>query len=128
MTLSTRYGVAGIAALAALTIVQWLRENGYAHGDVSGYLLGVLPNLFAAVAITFVVLSFLADQLKVNGYRAAGRWFLASSVISGAGLVGWEFIQRTSGRFVFDIDDIGATVVGLVLSGVLFHLVTPRSS
>jgi len=126
MTLSTRYGIAGISALAALTLVQWLRENGYAQGEVRGYLLGVLPNLFAAVAITFVVLSFCTDQRKLTDSRSALPWFLMSVAISGVGLIGWEIVQRRSGRFVFDIHDIGATLVGLVMSGLVFLLVTPR--
>jgi hypothetical protein len=127
MSLSTRYGIAGIGALAALTAVQWLRENGYAHDDVSGYLLGVLPNLFAAVAITFVVLSFCTDQRKLTARDSARPWFLISAAISGVGLIGWEVIQRSSGRFVFDFHDIGATLVGLVLSAALFHMVTPAT-
>jgi hypothetical protein len=127
MALSTRYGVAGIGALAALTAVQWLREHGYAHGEVSGYLLGVLPNLFAAVAVTFVVLSFCTDQRKLTACPSARPWFLMSAAIAGVGLIGWEVIQRSSGRFVFDLHDIGATLVGLVLSGVVFHLVTPAT-
>jgi len=127
MALSTRYGIAGIGALAALTVVQWLRENGYAHGEVPGYLLGVLPNLFAAVAITFVVLSFCTDQRKLTAYGTARPWFLLSAAIAGVGLIGWEVVQRSSGRFVFDEHDIGATLVGLVLSAALFHLVTPAT-
>jgi hypothetical protein len=127
MALSTRYGVAGIGALAALTAVQWLRENGYTHDETAGYLLGVLPNLFAAVAITFVVLSFCADQRKLTAYPGARPWFLISAAIAGVGLIGWEIIQRSSGRFVFDFHDIGATLVGLVLSAALFHLVTPAT-
>lgn len=127
MKLSTRYGVAGIAALAALTGVQWLRENGYSRGDVDGFLLGVLPNLLAAIAITFVVLSFGADQRKLDGYRAAIPWFVGSAAIAGAGLIVWEIIQRTSGNFVFDVYDIGATLVGLVVSWVVFDFVTPRA-
>lgn len=127
MKLSTRYGAVGIAALAALTAVQWLRENGYAHGDLPGYLLGVLPNLFAALAIAFVVLSFFSDQRKLTDSRNATPWFLLAATISGAGLTGWEYIQRTSGRFVFDLHDIAATIVGLALSVVFFLLVTPRA-
>jgi len=127
MTLYTRYGIAGISALAALTLVHWLRENGYAHGEVPGYLLGVLPNFFAAIAITFVVLGFCTDQQKLTDYRRALPWFLMSAAIAGVGLIGWELVQRSSGRFVFDFHDIGATLVGLVLSGVVFHLVTPAT-
>lgn len=85
----------------------------------------MLPNLFAAVAITFVVLSFLTDQRKLTTRSGARPWFLMSATIAGVGLVGWEFIQRSSGRFVFDLHDIGATIGGLALAGAVFHLVTP---
>ena len=128
MSLSTRYGIAGIGALAGLTVVQWLRENAMAQGEIAAYLLGVLPNFFAAIAITFVVLSFFADQRKLDNRRAARPWFLLAAAIAGAGLLGWEYIQQSSDRFVFDLHDIGATLVGLLLSGVVFGGVTPRSS
>jgi len=72
MKLSVRYGTAGIVALAALSGVHWLRAIGFSQGEVSGYLLGVLPNLCAAVAITFVVLSIWADQQKLIDQR--WRW------------------------------------------------------
>jgi uncharacterized membrane protein len=128
MSLSTRYGIAGIGALAGLTVVQWLREDAAVQAEVAVYLLGVLPNLFAAMAITFVVLSFFADQRKLATRRAAGPWFLLAAAIAGAGLLGWEYIQQSSDRFVFDLHDIGATLVGLLLSGVVFGAVTPRGS
>ena len=128
MSLSTRYGIAGIGALAGLTVVQWLRENAVAQGEVAAYLLGVLPNLFAAMAITFVVLSFFADQRKLATRRAARPWFLLAVAFAGAGLLGWEYIQQSIDQFVFDLHDIGATLVGLLLSGMLFETVTPRSS
>jgi uncharacterized membrane protein len=127
MSLSTRYGIAGIGALAGLTVVQWLRENAMAQGEIAAYLLGVLPNFFAAIAITFVVLSFFADQRKLSTRRSVRPWFLLAAVIAGAGLLGWEYIQQSSDRFVFDLHDIGATLVGLLLSGVVFGVVTPRS-
>lgn len=128
MNLSTLYGIAGIGALAGLTVVQWVRENAVAQAEIATYLVGVLPNFFAAMAITFVVLSFFADQRKLASRRAAWPWFLLAAAISGAGLLCWEYIQQSSDRFVFDLHDIGATLVGLLLSGVVFGVVTPRSS
>lgn len=128
MSLSTRYGIAGIGALAGLTVVQWMRENAVAQAEIATYLVGVLPNFFAAMAITFVVLSFFVDQRKLASRRAAWPWFLLAAAISGAGLLGWEYIQQSSDRFVYDLHDIGATLVGLLLSGVVFGVVTPRSS
>jgi apolipoprotein N-acyltransferase len=127
MKLSTRYGAVGIAALAALTAVQWLRESGHSEGEIPAYLLGVLPNLFAAIAITFVVLSFFADQRKLTHSRNATPWFLLAATISGAGLTAWEYFQRTSDSLVFDLHDIAATIVGVALSIVFFLLVTPRA-
>ncbi len=128
MKLSTRYGITGVAALAALSVVQWLRGIARSHSEVSDYLLGVSPNLCAAVAITFVTLSVWADQQKWIGRRVARRWFLFSAAFAGFGLVGWEVIQRTSDKFIFDGDDIGATIAGLALSAAVFELVTPRTT
>lgn len=128
MKLSIRCGIVGIAALAALSVVHWLRGVEFSHDEVSGYLLGVAPNFCAAVAVTFVVLSIWADQQKLIEYRTARRWFLTAAAIAGVGLLGWEVIQRTSDRLVFDSSDIGATLAGLVLSGAVFHFATPRMS
>ncbi len=128
MKASTRYGLAGIAALAGLSLVHWLREIRFSRGDASDYLIGVAPNLCAAVAITFVVLSVWADQQKQVAYPAARRWFAIAAAISGVGLLGWEVFQRTSDNLVFDMHDIGATLAGLVISGAIFHLVTPRTA
>ena len=127
MKLSTRYGMAGIAALAALTLAQWLRENPVLSGPVAGYGLGVAPNLFAALAITLVLLSIWADQKKHTDRRSASGAFLISAAIAGAGLAGWELIQQTSNHFVFDGHDLAATLAGLALSGLIFQLVTPRT-
>jgi len=127
MKLSTRYGMAGLVALAALTLAQWLRENPLLSGPVAGYSLGVAPNVFAALAITLVLLSIWADQKKLTDHRSALGPFLISAAIAGAGLIGWELIQQTSNRFVFDGHDLVATLAGLALSWVIFQLVTPRA-
>jgi hypothetical protein len=128
MKLPTRYGIAGIGALAALSVIHWLREIEFPRNAVSSYLLGVLPNLCAAVAITFVVLSIWADQQKLFEYPKAKRWFWIAASIAGVGLIGWELAQLTMSSFVFDINDMGATFAGLVLSSAVFHLVTPRTA
>ena len=128
MKLVSRYALVGIAALAAVTAVQWLRENKLLRGEVPDYLLGVLPNLCAAVAITFVLLSILADQMKLIEYRTARRWFLFAGAIAGVGLIGWEVVQLTSDNLIFDFNDIGATLAGLVLSAAVFHLLTPYTA
>lgn len=123
-----RYGLAGIAALAGLSLVHWLREIRFSGGAAADYLIGVGPNLCAAVAITFVALSVWADQQKQIAYRAARRWFLIAAAVSGVGLLGWEFFQRTSDTLVFDLHDIGATLAGLALSAAIFRILTPRTA
>lgn len=94
----------------------------------SAYLLGVLPNLAAALAITFVLLSIWADHDKTLSFTALRRRFVVSASISGLGLLGWELVQRTSDRFVFDPHDIGATAIGIGLAGFLFYSLTPRTT
>lgn len=128
MKLPTRYGIAGIGGLAALSVIHWLRGIEFPRNEVSIYLLGVLPNLCAAVAITFVVLSIWADQQKLFEYPNAKRWFWIAASIAGVGLIGWELAQLTMSSFVFDISDMGATFAGLFLSGATFYLVTPRTA
>ena len=55
------------------------------------------------------------------------RMFLICAAISGIGLLAWELVQTTSQHFVFDINDIAATAMGLLLAGAVFRIVTPRA-
>ena len=126
LTLSTRYGLAGIGALSLLSVVHWLRASAAWQGPASGYLLGVMPNFAAAMAISFVLLGIWADQKRAASYALSVRAFVACASISGLGLLGWEFVQKSSNRFVFDPHDAGATIVGIGASTLLFHWLTPR--
>lgn len=45
---------------------------------------------------------------------------------SGVGLVAWEFIQQSSRNLVFDMHDIGASIVGLGVAFLLFAMSTLR--
>lgn len=124
MKLATKYGLVGIGALAALSLAHWLRRSGYGGGGIWVYILGVVPNLVAAVAIPFVALSAWADQNQGASYAAIRRCFVVVALVSAVGLVAWEFLQLT-GRLVFDAHDLGATIVGLGVGWLLFWLVTP---
>lgn len=124
MGVSARFGLAGIGALALLTAVHWLRGLALSPPPLGDYLLGVLPNFAAAIAITFVVMSGWSDQNRKADFASTRRAFLVSAAISGAGLLSWEFFQKTSDRLVFDTHDVGVTLVGLGAAGVLFHALT----
>lgn len=127
MKLSTRYGLVGIGALGALSLVHWGRKLPYDGAEITLYLMGVLPNVAAAIAIPFVLLSIWADQNQSATYAAACRGFAIVTLVAGAGLIAWEFIQQSSRILVFDPHDIGATIVGLGVGWILFALVTPKS-
>jgi hypothetical protein len=129
MTLSTRYGLVGIGALGVLSIVHWGREVPYDWPDVVLYLMGVLPNLAAAIAIPFVLLSIWADRKPAAAtYRDARRTFVGLTLFAAVGLIAWEFVQQSSRTLVFDPNDIGATVLGLGVGWLLFTLSTPKAN
>jgi hypothetical protein len=126
MKLSTRYGLAGIGALGALSLVHWGRTQCEAPEIVS-YLMGVLPHVAAAIAIPFVLLSIWADQKPAATYHAVRRSFVVLALVAGVGLIAWEFIQQSSRSLFFDYHDIAATILGLVVAWFLFVLLTPRT-
>ena len=124
---SMRYGLVGIAALALLSFVHWVRDQRLQLDPVSDYLVGVTPNFAAAIAIAFVPLSVWADRRRDAGFASARRGFLVCAAISGVGLFGWELVQRTSQRFVFDGHDMLATLAGLGVAALVFYVITPRT-
>jgi len=127
MRLSTRYGLTGIGALGLLAAVHQLRGMERSPHPTSDYLIGVLPNFAAAVAITFVLLSIWSDQNPEAGFASAKRPFLLCASVSGLGLLAWELFQKTSSRLVFDPNDVGATFVGVGVASILFFILRPRT-
>ena len=127
MQLSTRYGLLGIGALSLLTTVHQLRTMTWLSSPAGDYLLGTLPNFAAAIAITFVLLSIWADQHREAVFASIKRPFVTCASISALGLLAWETFQKTSSRFVFDLNDFGATMIGVVAAGLLFYVTTPRA-
>ena len=127
MKLATRYGLAGIGGLALLSFGHWLREGRPTVGQPIEYLLGVLPNFAASIAVSFVLLGIWTDRNGPLTFVAARTRFLICTTLSGGGLVAWEFIQLTGDRLVFDFHDISATGIGLFVSGLLFFALTPKT-
>jgi len=127
MKLSMRYGLVGIGALSALSLVHWVRKQDFDAPEIVVYLMGVLPNVAAAIAIPFVLLSIWADQKPAATYQAARLCFAILTLVAGVGLIAWEFMQRSSHSLFFDYSDITATIFGLVVAWLLFVLLTPRT-
>lgn len=124
MKLSTKYGLAGIGALTLLSLVHRCRELHFEGPDIFVFLLGVLPNLTAAIAIPFVLLSIWADRTPAATHQSARRQFSLLTLFAGIGLILWEFLQRSS-HLVFDYYDIASTIIGLIIAWILFALITP---
>jgi hypothetical protein len=125
--LSTRYGLIGMGALALLATVHQLRRVARAAQPTVDYLIGVLPNFAAAIAITFVLLSIWSEQNREAGFTEGKHRFFVCSSISGFGLTAWELFQRSSDRLVFDPHDVWATMGGVCAASLLFYAWTPRS-
>ena len=125
MKLSLRYGLVGIGALGLLSLVHWGRKLQYDGPAVAEYLMGVLPNVAAAIAIPFVLLSIWADQKPNASHANLRQTFVVLTLLSGVGLIAWELVQQSSRTLVFDLHDIGATILGLGLGWLLFILLTP---
>ena len=128
MRLSTRYGLTGIGALALLAAVHQLRGMELSPQPSRDYLIGVLPNFAAAIAITFVLLSIWGDQNPNADFASAKRPFIHCASISGFALLAWELFQKTSSRLVYDLHDVGATVVGIGATIILFYVLRPRAT
>ncbi|OYW21884.1 MULTISPECIES: hypothetical protein [unclassified Sphingomonas] len=128
MNRGLRYGLVSIGALALLSLVHLMRGIDREWPPIVAYLMGVMPNIAAAIAIPFVVLGYLADQRKTAPPAAFRRWFYAAATVSLIGLIGWELLQRRSTGLIFDVDDIGATFVGTMIAVMLFTLVTPKAA
>lgn len=94
---------------------------------IGSFLLGVLPNFAAAIAIAFVLSSIWCDQHRDAAPASVRRCFALCALISCVGLIGWEFLQIRSGKLVFDWNDLVATVAGLAAAFVLFQVVTPSA-
>ncbi len=125
---ATRYAFAGIAALGLLSLVHWGRTSRYDGPEIVMYLMGVMPNVAAAIAISFVLLSIWADQKTDASYADARRAFVFITLGAGLALIAWEFIQQSSRTLVFDLDDIVATLLGLGVAWLLFVALTPKPS
>ena len=117
----------GAKPLQVQSVGHWIRGLSGDWSPALAYVLGVLPNTAAAIAIPFVFMGILADQKKDAPLSVIRNWFFGSVIASFVGLLGWELIQQRSDRLVFDLNDIGATIVGSAIALAVFAAVTKRA-
>ena len=93
-----------------------------------GFVLGWMPNYLAGLGFMVLGVAILALAGDLTGDPRlpglAHPFMLLMAAVSLFGLIGWEFAQL-SGRLVFDVHDILATVGG-VLSGYGLFVVAHR--
>ena len=85
------------------------------------FILGVLPNVAAAVAIPSITAGALADMRKDRQVPIDLRTFTMLNLGSVAGLVAWEFVQRGRLSLRFDPADLVATVAGAAVAQWAFR-------
>lgn len=121
-----RYALAGMIGLALLSGNQWARGHAAAFGPIVRYLLGVLPNFAAAVAMPLILAGILATGRDGRAVPLAPRKFLALAAFTCTGLLAWEFLQLAMPPFRFDWDDIAATLLGTLAAWGFYRLVRPE--
>lgn len=119
-TISQRLALTGMGGLAALTGTQWMREHVRDPAPAMGFALGVMPNLAAAFAMPLVLASFFPNIARVPITVRSKHSYTRLLGFTLLGLCGWEFIQTRSEQFVFDVNDLVATVLGSLLAYAAF--------
>lgn len=121
LSLSTRLSLAGMLGLAMLSATHWARAAFPKPGAGLGFLLGVLPNFTAGFAMPLILASMLPSVSGGPGALTANRRFLLLLLVTSLGLCAWEVIQARSERFVFDPNDIAATLLGAMVAFLIYR-------
>lgn len=121
MKATLRAALIGLCALGLLSLVHLARDQAFEGPPALLYLLGVTPSFAAAIAIPFIFLSMWLETSAASSPDGVTKRFHILIVLSGIGLIGWEFGQTSSRGLVFDPHDLAATIVGLVVAWLLFR-------
>lgn len=126
LELPQRLAIMGITGLAALSVTHWLRAHVHDPAPAISFVLGCMPNLAAAFAMPLILATFTARTSKAPITQASRRAFLGVLVFTTLGLLGWELVQTRSSNFVFDTNDVIATVVGAALALATYRWLARR--
>jgi glycopeptide antibiotics resistance protein len=84
------------------------------------FLLGVSPNVAAGYAMPLILASFVPKVVKNTNNGESRKVFSFVSALTTLGLIVWEFIQIDSKNLYFDINDIVATFIGVLLAFLVY--------
>ena len=125
-TLGINRNVAAMICLAGVFGILLIHASRTQPPPVSEMLRWIVdsgPNLLAAVCMPTAIPALAKLLTKRLPPLTPARWSLACFGVAQLGLLSWEFAQPFVRGMVFDIDDIGATIVGGVLWLVLANAV-----
>ena len=110
--------------IAYQLIQDSIRPQYIGDNSTIKYLLGVAPNFFPAIGIPALFVLIIPYIIK---QKNSGTWFyekryLSANLISVIGLVGWEFIQLSSGKMKFDWNDVFWTLLGALLFNIIWMM------
>jgi len=110
----------GMIGLALLNVTQWARVNISVSNSLFQFLLGIMPNVAAGYAMPLILASFVPKVVKNTNKGESRKVFSFVSTLTTLGLIVWEFIQIDSKNLYFDINDIVATFIGVLLAFLVY--------
>lgn len=117
--------IIAIASFGAIVLIKGvIRPLSLNLSQTESFLLGTSPNFFAAIAISmlaFTYISYFMYRHKTkNIIRNAA---IVSIAFSSIGLCIWEYLQYFLWSYPVDYYDNLATIIGSLLSGVVFYCI-----
>lgn len=110
------FGIFATSFICFQAISSYIRPNYIGKNLYVKYLLGVAPNFFPSIGIPALIVAIILQNKKDEHESKLYRYrnIIALS-ISTLGLTGWEFIQSSSAKLVFDLNDILWTFIGSLI-------------
>lgn len=120
------FEVAGFVAFVGVILVQRvIRPNVTDAGDLVNFILGVLPNFFAGIAMAisiFIYRPAIFEKFRLSNHQIN----LIAGLISFLGLWLWEYIQTWTQK-KFDWMDVLFSALGAIISITLGLLYVYRN-
>ena len=112
-----RFSIFALTFISYQLVQDNIRPNYQGDNLIIKYLLGIAPNFFPSIGIPalFVILiPELAKKNKTTTWLNDKRHITANAV-SLIGLLSWEFLQVTTTREHFDLNDVLWTINGALI-------------
>ncbi|SEL33851.1 hypothetical protein SAMN05216262_10984 [Colwellia chukchiensis] len=103
-----------VLGVLLILLVHYFRDN-YKTGSTISLLLGVAPNFITAFCFPAVFIGFKNKIEKYRGKINPFKWFTFCTLLCLIILICWEFRQAELDNFVFDKNDILASIFGAIL-------------